>query len=199
MHFLYLTPCLPSPFRVGAFVGYKSQGTNAILCVARMCGSEIWVVPGSTAPSDRGVQRLRRRTAVHGERVWFGGGGIVGMELLRGEWRRLNTENPDDAEQGAALWVRGEMSWELSVVVTSTAAHCDCRTRVRRACNRTVHSDVPDDDTERMRVELEGIGIGFEDFEQQADRFQRLAAGPSVNLVGFSDGSLSRGDGNNGG
>jgi hypothetical protein len=83
------------------------------------------------------------------------------MELLRGEWRRLNTENPDDAEQRAALWVRGEMAWELSVVVTSTAAPCDCRTRVRCACNRTVHSDVPDNDTERMRVELQGIGIGF--------------------------------------
>jgi hypothetical protein len=48
-----------------------------------MCGGEIWVVPGSTAPSDRGVQRLRRRTAVHGERVWFGGGGSVRMEVLR--------------------------------------------------------------------------------------------------------------------
>jgi hypothetical protein len=46
-----------------------------------------------------------------------------------------------------------------------------------------------------MRVKLEEIGIGFEDFEQQADQFQRLAAGPSANLVGFSDGSLS-GDGN---
>ena len=64
----------------------------------------------------------------------------------------------------------------------------DCRACVRRACNRTgVHRDcslfdVPnDDDTERMRVELEGIGIGFEDFEQQApDRFQRLAADPIV-------------------
>jgi hypothetical protein len=133
----------------------------SIGCVAQMCGGEIWVVPGSTVPSDRGVHRLRRRTAVYGERVWFGGGGSVGMELLRGEWRRLNTENPDDAEQRAALWVRGEMAWELSVVVTSTAAPCDCRTRVRCACNRTVHSDVPDNDTERMRVELQGIGIGF--------------------------------------
>jgi hypothetical protein len=96
---------------------------------------------------------------VHGERVWFGGGSSVGMELLQGEWRRLNTESPDDAEQRAALWVRGEMVWELSVVVTSMAAHCDCRmTRVRRACIRTVQSDVPDDDTEQMRVELEGVG-----------------------------------------
>jgi hypothetical protein len=45
---------------------------------------------------------------------------------------------------------------------------------------------------------LEGIGIGFADFEQQAARFQRLAADPCVDLVGFSDGSLS-GDGNSGG
>jgi hypothetical protein len=60
-------------------------------------------------------------------------------------------------------------------------------------------SDVPDDGTERLRAELEGIGIGCEDVEQQAARFERLAAGPCVNLVGFSaDGSLS-GDGNNGG
>jgi hypothetical protein len=33
---------------------------------------------------------------------------------------------------------------------------------VRQACSRTVCSDVPDDDTERLRAELEGIGIGFE-------------------------------------
>jgi hypothetical protein len=59
-------------------------------------------------------------------------------------------------------------------------------------------SDVPDNGTERLRAELEGIGIGCEDVEQQAARFERLAAGPCVNLVGFSDGSLS-GDGNNGG
>jgi hypothetical protein len=49
-----------------------------------------------------------------------------------------------------------------------------------------------------LRAELEGIGIGLEDVEQQATRFQRLAADPCVNLVGFSDGSLS-GDGNNDG
>ena len=84
------------------------------------------------------------------------------------------------------------------VVAASTAEHCDCKTRVRQACSRTVCSDVPDDDTERLRAELEGIGIGCEDVEQQAARFQRLAADPCVNLVEFSDGSLS-GDGNNGG
>jgi hypothetical protein len=44
----------------------------------------------------------------------------------------------------------------------------------------------------------EGIGIALEGVEQQAAWFQRLAADPCVNLVGFSDGSLS-GDGNNGG
>ena len=134
---------------------------------------------------------------MNGERVWFGGGS-VGMELVQGEWRRLNTGSPDDDEQAAKLWVRREIHRELSVVVTSSPAHCECRARVRQACSRTVCSDVPDDDIERLRAELEGIGIGLEDVEQQAARFQRLAADPCVNLVGFSDGSLS-GDGNNGG
>jgi hypothetical protein len=48
------------------------------------------------------------------------GGGSVGMELVQSEWRRLNTGSPDDDEQAAKLWVRREMQWELSVVVTST-------------------------------------------------------------------------------
>jgi hypothetical protein len=87
------------------------------------------------------------------------------MELLQGEWQRLNTGTPDDDEQAAKLWVRREMQRELSVVVTSSAAHCECRTRVRQACSRTVCSGVPDDDTERLRAELEGIGIGLEDVE----------------------------------
>jgi hypothetical protein len=103
------------------------------------------------------------------------------MELLRGEWRRLNTENPDDAEQRAALWVRREMVWELSVVVTSMAAHCDCRTRIRRACNRNFHSDVPDDDTlSECELSLKGLGSDSRTLssEQQADRFQRLAGDP---------------------
>jgi hypothetical protein len=114
---------------VGAFVGYRSLGTTAIGCVTRVRGGEIWVVPGSAAPRDPSVQRLRRRTAMNGERMWFGGGS-AGMELAQDEWRRLNTGSPDDDEQAAKLWVRREMQWELSVVVTSTAAHCDCRTRV---------------------------------------------------------------------
>jgi hypothetical protein len=99
---------------------------------------------------------------------------------VQGEWRRLNTESPGDDEQTARLWVRRGMERELSVVVTSTAEHCECRTRVRQVCSRPVCFDVPDDDTERLRAELEGIGIGFEDFEQQAARFQRLAADPCV-------------------
>jgi hypothetical protein len=53
------------------------------------------------------------------------------MELVQGECRRLNTETPDDDKQAAKLWARRKVEWELSVVVTSTAAHCDCRTRVR--------------------------------------------------------------------
>jgi hypothetical protein len=149
------------PLCVGAFIGYMSSGTTAIGCVTRVRDGEIWVVPGSVAPRNPGVQRLRRRTVMNGERVWFGGGSVW-MELLQGEWRRLNTGSPDDDEQAAKLWVRREMQRKLSVVVTSSAAHCECRARVRQACSRTVCSDVSDDDTERLRAELEEIGIGLE-------------------------------------
>jgi hypothetical protein len=90
------------------------------------------------------------------------------------------------------------MQWEMDVIVTSNEAHCDCRTRVRLPCSRLVQSDVPDEDTSRLRHELEGIGLGFEEHIQQTERFALLAADPDVNLDGFSDGSLS-GDGNNGG
>jgi hypothetical protein len=79
---------------VGAFVGCRSLGTTTIGCVTRVHDGEIWVVPDSTAPKDPGVQRLRRRTAMNGERVWFCGGSVR-MELVQGEWRRLNTESPD--------------------------------------------------------------------------------------------------------
>ena len=98
--------------------------------------------------------------------------------MVSGEGSILDTGSPDDDEQAAKLWVRKEMQRKLSVVVTSTAAHCNCRTRVRQACSRTVCSDVPDNDTERLRAELEGIGIGFEGVEQQAAWLQRLAADP---------------------
>jgi hypothetical protein len=51
---------------------------------------------------------------MNGEWVWFCGG-TVGMELVQGEWRRLNTESPDDDEQTASLWARRGMEWELGV------------------------------------------------------------------------------------
>jgi hypothetical protein len=62
---------------------------------------------------------------------------------VQGEWRRLNTESPDDDEQTARLPAvgakggDGERERELSVVVTSTAEHCECRTRVRQVRSRT--------------------------------------------------------------
>jgi len=51
-----------------------------------------------------------------------------------------------------------------------------------------------------MRDELEGVGIGCGEFEQQPDRFDSLARDDTVELLvlGFSDGSLS-GDNTNGG
>jgi hypothetical protein len=48
-----------------------------------------------------------------------------------------------------------------------------------------------------MRDELEGVGIGCGDFEQQPDRFDSLARDNTVELLGFSDGPLS-GDYTNG-
>ena len=61
-----------------------------------------------------------------------------------------------------------------------------------------VQSDVPDGNTQRLRHELEGVWVGFDGHVQQTERFNLLAADPSADLVGFSDGSLSD-DGNNGG
>jgi hypothetical protein len=49
-----------------------------------------------------------------------------------------------------------------------------------------------------MRKELECVGIGYGDFEQQSDRFDRLASDHTAELLGFSDGPLS-GDYTNGG
>jgi hypothetical protein len=61
-----------------------------------------------------------------------------------------------------------------------------------------LQSDVPDGDTQRLRHELEGVGVGSDGHVQQTERFNLFAADPSADLVGFSDGSLS-GDGNSGG
>jgi hypothetical protein len=49
-----------------------------------------------------------------------------------------------------------------------------------------------------MRVELEGVGTGCGDFIQCTEEFNRLAKDPKIELVGFSNGSLS-GDYTNGG
>jgi hypothetical protein len=61
---------------VGAFVGYRSLGTTAIGC-------EIWVVPGSTALRDPGVQRLRRRTAMNGERMYGSAVAVLGWNWCK--------------------------------------------------------------------------------------------------------------------
>jgi hypothetical protein len=45
---------------------------------------------------------------------------------------------------------------------------------------RLVQFDVPDEDTSRLRHELEGVGLGFEEHIQQTERFALLAADPDV-------------------
>ena len=79
---------------------------------------------------------------------------VLGWNWCKVSGDDLYTEIPDDDEQAARLWARRGMKRELSVVVTSTAEHCECRTRVRQVCSRTVCSDVPDDDTERLGLRL---------------------------------------------
>ena len=108
--------------------------------------------------SNMGVRRSHRRTANTGERVWFDSGS-VGLELLQGnEWRRLDTSDTLGDEGRAVLWASRGMQWKIDIIVTSNEAHCDCRTRVRLPCSRLVQSDVPDEDTSRLRHELEGRG-----------------------------------------
>jgi hypothetical protein len=143
------------------------------------------VAPGSSVPSNTEARRSRRRTATDGERV-----------LQGDEWRRLSTANTNDDEERAARWANGNMPWEMDVVITSKAEHCECRTRVRPTRSRYVQSGVPDGDTQRLRHELEGMVVGPGGHVQQTERFNLLAADPSADLVGFSDGSLS-GDGSN--
>jgi hypothetical protein len=95
---------------------------------------------------------------MNGERVWFCGGS-VGMELVQGEWRRLNTESPDDDEQAAKLWARRGMEWELSVV-TSTAEHCDIARLVcgRRAAERLSALMYPMMTLSDCELSLKGLG-----------------------------------------
>jgi hypothetical protein len=64
---------------------------------------------------------------------------------------------------------------------------------VREECGQIIKSKVPTDNVDTMREELsiEGVGIRCGDFEQQSDRFDRLASDHTVELLGFSYGSLS--------
>jgi hypothetical protein len=79
-------PMPAAPLCVGAFVGYKCQGTTAVGCAVRIGDGHTWIAPGSPVVSNMGVRRSRRRTANTGERVWFGSGS-VGLELLQGSER----------------------------------------------------------------------------------------------------------------
>jgi hypothetical protein len=68
----------------------------------------------------------------------------------------------------------------------------------RKPSGRAAESKVPGDDGSHMREKLAGIGIGCGEFVQYNEEFNRLATDPDIELLGFSDGSLS-GDYTNGG
>ena len=95
-------------------------------------------------------------------------------------------------------WVDDVRDTDLEVRVISSAEHCECKALERKSCGRVAESKVPGDDDSHMREKLEGVGIGCGDFVQYHEEFNRLATDPDIELLGFSDGSLS-GDYTNGG
>jgi hypothetical protein len=100
-------------------------------------------------------------------------------------------------ELTSGLWMYVK-DGDLEVNIISSDRHCECLTKVREECGQIIKSKVPTNNIDTMREELEGVGIGCGDFEQQSDGFDTLASGRAVELLGFSDGSLS-GDYTNGG
>jgi len=183
---------------VGMIIGFLSEGTAAIGCIVRIQdGLEegtgvgaMWVATGHLP------KRGKRRVAVGATRVVFSGGG-ESHERVIGEWRALDVESAE-MQMRANGWAVDRRDGDLEVNITSSERHCECMTKVREDCGQISKSKVPTDNIDAMRKELEGVGIGCGEFEQQADRFDRLANDNDVELLGFSDGSLS-GDNTNGG
>jgi hypothetical protein len=103
-----------------------------------------------------------------------------------------------EIQRRADRWAVDVRDGDLDVNIVSSDIHCACLTTVRGECGQIVESKAPTDNIDAMRDELEGVGIGCGGFEQQPDRFNSLARGDTVELLGFSDGLLS-GDSTNGG
>jgi hypothetical protein len=122
---------------------------------------------------------------------------LLNREEIGKKWRALDLETEVE-ECRVRAWVDDVRDTDLEVRVISSAEHCECKTLERKSCGRVAESKVPGDDDSHMREKLEGVGIGCGDFEQYHEEFNRLATDPDIELLGFSDGSLS-GDYTNGG
>jgi hypothetical protein len=53
-------PMPAGALQVGAFVGYRSHGTTAVGCVARMDEGLAWVAPGSSVSSNTTTEKSAR-------------------------------------------------------------------------------------------------------------------------------------------
>jgi hypothetical protein len=105
-------------------------------------------------------------------RVVFSGGG-ESHERVIGEWRALDVESVE-MQTRASGWAVDRRDGDLEVSIISSERHCECLTKVREDCGQVSKSKVPTDNIDAMRKELEGVGIGCGEFEQQSDRFDRL-------------------------
>ena len=63
------------------------------------------------------------------------------------------------------------------------------RSSVLRRRERVVRPRLPDANVNRMRAELEGVGVGCGSFEQRQDAFRSLLT-PGRELFGCSEGSM---------
>jgi hypothetical protein len=116
----------------------------------------------------------------------------VSARLDECEWRKLDAGGADGARQWR-MWMRGARRSCVDVRVTSSSAHTELRTHVAGVRGRG-RCRVPDEDTQRMRRELEGVAVGAGGFEQRLGRYAALAAVArerGLVLYGFSDGALT--------
>jgi hypothetical protein len=165
----------------GMIVGYVLGGNASIECVTKVDETGVWVVCGSKCSG--------RRRKSDGMRVVFSGSDECREEIGE-QWRVLDLDKESE-EAHVKAWVEDVRDNDLEVCVVSSIDHCECRTSVRRACGRVIESKLPCDDDSHMRARLEEVDTGCGEFVQCTEEFNALAKDPTVELVGFSDGSLS--------
>jgi len=160
---------------VGMIIGFMSEGTAAIGCIVRIedmpemdAGVEVmWVVRGQLP------RRGKRRAVIGATRVIFSGRG-ESHERVTGEWRALDVESAE-IQRRANGWALDVRDRDLEVNISSLDRHCECLTKDKE-CGKIIKSKVPTDNIDAMRKELDSVGIGCGDFEQQSDRVDRLAS-----------------------